>query len=135
LSAWHLTQAIARTASADALLDAIVDVLDRKGVVSTEPPPASQVVPPEFMCETVDRLVQMLGSRGYDESTGAPRILRDARVYRVFEGPTESLLEFLGARGLMDQRTGSFAFLSDDLGAPVVAQELARAMEEMLDAP
>jgi alkylation response protein AidB-like acyl-CoA dehydrogenase len=39
----------------------------------------------EFLWQAADRLVQILGSRGYDEANVAPQILRDARVFRIFD--------------------------------------------------
>jgi hypothetical protein len=127
----QLGEVAARTASAGALLSAVGDVLDRSGSVDIEPVAACKVATTEFMWQAADRLVQMLGSRGYDETNGAPQILRDARVYRIFEGPTESLLEFLGARAMMNRSTGVFTFLRDELRTPEIAAELDRAVTEI----
>ncbi|ARI66482.1 AMP-binding protein [Coxiella burnetii] len=51
---------------------------------------------PEFLGFGVDRLVQLLGGRGYIESNQVPQLFRDARLLRIFEGPTEMLLMYLG---------------------------------------
>ena len=40
----------------------------------------------------------MLGGRGYIENNIAPQLLRDARILRIFEGPTETLSMFFGSR-------------------------------------
>ncbi|MFM7370004.1 MAG: acyl-CoA dehydrogenase family protein, partial [Sphaerospermopsis kisseleviana] len=47
-----------------------------------------------------DNLVQLLGGRGYIESNIAPQIFRDARLFRIFEGPTETLQMHLGLLAL-----------------------------------
>ena len=66
----------------------------------------------------------MLGGRGYIESNGAPQILRDARVLRILEGPTETLYAHLGAS--MAQPAGAVhGFLAETLGRPALAAELA----------
>ncbi len=58
---------------------------------------ALKVTAPELLWEAADGLVQILGGRGYVEPNEAPQLLRDARVYRIFEGPTEALSMHLGA--------------------------------------
>jgi acyl carrier protein len=45
----------------------------------------------------IDDAMQMTGGRGYIETNILPRLMRDARVLRIFEGPTEALLHHLGA--------------------------------------
>ncbi len=59
---------------------------------------AVKVFAPEYCWQAVDQLMQMLGGRGYTENNIAPRLLRDTRLFRIFEGPTEALTAFLGAR-------------------------------------
>jgi acyl-CoA synthetase (AMP-forming)/AMP-acid ligase II/alkylation response protein AidB-like acyl-CoA dehydrogenase/acyl carrier protein len=77
----------------------------------------------ESLGSAADSLVQMLGGRGYIESNGAPQILRDARVLRVLEGPTETLYAHLGAS--MTQPEGAVhVFLAETLGRPALAREL-----------
>ena len=51
---------------------------------------------PEFLWDTADTLVQLLGGRGDEEPNEAARLLRDARVFRIFEGPTETVGVYLG---------------------------------------
>lgn len=50
----------------------------------------------EWLWTAVDRTMQMTGGRGYVESNPVARILRDARIFRIFEGPTETLQHFIG---------------------------------------
>ncbi|MBD2136214.1 acyl-CoA dehydrogenase family protein [Anabaena sp. FACHB-1237] len=78
---------------------------------------------PEFLWQAADQLVQLLGGRGYIESNIAPQILRDARLLRIFEGPTETLNMFLGSR-VMNNFAELDKFLCDGLESPETSQEL-----------
>lgn len=86
----------------------------------------------EHLWQTADALVQMLGGRGYLESNEAARILRDARVFRIFEGPTETLRMFIGASVMHDSRKLDH-FLRDVLGVPSVADRLQEAVAAVKD--
>lgn len=50
----------------------------------------------EWMSEIIDQTLQLLGGRGYMENNIIARYFRDARIFRIFEGPTETLLAHLG---------------------------------------
>ena len=78
---------------------------------------------PEFLWQAADQLVQLLGGRGYIESNIAPQILRDARLLRIFEGPTETLNMFLGSR-VMNNFTELEKFICDGLESPETSQKL-----------
>ncbi|MBE9144075.1 thioester reductase domain-containing protein [Planktothrix mougeotii LEGE 06226] len=52
-----------------------------------------------------------------------PQILRDARILRIFEGPTETLNSFLGSR-LVHQGEELARFLSEGLNAATISQRL-----------
>jgi 7-keto-8-aminopelargonate synthetase-like enzyme/alkylation response protein AidB-like acyl-CoA dehydrogenase/acyl carrier protein len=52
---------------------------------------------PELAWLVADRAMQMLGARGYVESSGIAQVLRDTRLFRIFEGPTETIEAFIGA--------------------------------------
>ena len=88
---------------------------------------ACKLIASEFLCETADRLVQVLGSRGYDEENLAPQLLRDARVTRIFEGTSEALFAFLGA-AVLAPTSELWSFLRADLDAARVADELAEGV-------
>jgi len=51
-----------------------------------------------------DRAIQLLGGSGYIEESGAPLLLRDARITRIFEGANDVLLTRLGSIELMHPR-------------------------------
>ena len=81
-----------RVAACEALLEAIAAALDAGREVDAELFAVAKVAGSEFAWDSTDRLMQGLGSRGYDEANGVPQILRDARVTRIFEGASEPLL-------------------------------------------
>ena len=90
-----LVNAIAATES---LVTLTATRLDVEQSVPEELYAACKIAAPEFYWQAADNLVQCLGGRGYIETNIAPQILRDARVLRIFEGPTESLAMYLGSR-------------------------------------
>jgi alkylation response protein AidB-like acyl-CoA dehydrogenase len=92
--------ATVRVAACEALLEAIAGALDAGREVDAELFAVAKVAGSEFCWDSTDRLVQGLGSRGYDEANGIPQILRDARVTRIFEGASEPLFAFVGAAAL-----------------------------------
>ena len=79
----------------------------------------------ELLWSAADGLMQMLGGRGYLENNLAPRLLRDARVLRILEGPSEALYAHLGAlvRTPGNPLVRSIAAL---FGAPSLAESLAQ---------
>jgi hypothetical protein len=56
-----------------------------------------KAVVPELLAVAADRTTQLLGGRGYIETSGLPQLVRDARLLRIFEGPTETLEMHLGS--------------------------------------
>jgi len=80
-----------------ALVGRLAATLDGGADVADEALAACKVLAPELYWQAVDALMQALGGRGYMEPSGVPQMLRDARVLRIFEGPTEALAAHLGA--------------------------------------
>ena len=72
--------------------------LDEGAVLPDEWYAALKIVAPESLGRGVDVCLQLLGGRGFIETNTLARYYRDARVLRIFEGPTETLAAFLGAR-------------------------------------
>jgi acyl-CoA synthetase (AMP-forming)/AMP-acid ligase II/alkylation response protein AidB-like acyl-CoA dehydrogenase/7-keto-8-aminopelargonate synthetase-like enzyme/acyl carrier protein len=85
---------------------------------------------PEFLWSGADRLVQILGGRGYTENNPASRLLRDARVLRIFEGPTETIRYHLGSIAL-HQTNEITSFLRNEFSAPSVSQAFADTSERI----
>jgi len=113
-------------------LEALVQVLgardDGQAALPQEACMACKCVASELLWEAADMLMQLLGGRGYLESNLAPLLMRDARVMRILEGPTEALYVHLGT-GALDG--GCLAFAADVLGA---AGPVAQARAALLAA-
>ena len=110
----------------EALVQAIGTQLDGGHAVAAEAYLACKTSSTELFGQAADTLVQMLGGRGYIETNAAPQILRDARVLRILEGPTETLYAHLGAT--LGQTGGAaLAFIRDALQAPALANGLDAA--------
>lgn len=75
-----------------------------------------KVLASEWSNRVVDQSLQFLGGRGYDEDMLVARIYRDARILRIFEGPTEALLSHLGRSFLSPATRDTVADLFADLG-------------------
>ncbi len=114
----------------EALVARVSEFLDDAHPVPEEVFVACKTSGAEFLWAAADTLVQLLGGRGYIETNIAPQILRDARLFRIFEGPTETLNMHLGSNvihrhGDLDQ------FLSKGLGAPAITERLRDAAEQI----
>jgi alkylation response protein AidB-like acyl-CoA dehydrogenase len=55
----------------------------------------AKVVCSEWANEIANEALQLLGGRGYEEDVLVGRMYRDARIMRIFEGPTETLMVHL----------------------------------------
>jgi acyl-CoA synthetase (AMP-forming)/AMP-acid ligase II/alkylation response protein AidB-like acyl-CoA dehydrogenase/acyl carrier protein len=109
--------------ASESLVHAIAAQLDAGAFVPPEAYLACKSATTELLGQATDDLVQMLGGRGYIESNIAPQLLRDARVLRIFEGPTETLYSHLGA-SLAQLDSAGAAFIGGALGHPELAGRL-----------
>jgi len=125
-----LGEITAGVAASEGLLEAVADRLDAGEGVPLELFAACKSSASELLWSAADRLVQLLGSRGYDEANPAAQLLRDARVTRIFEGATEPLRAFLGAEAL-SPTSGFASWLVDTLRAPELAAELEPALAKL----
>lgn len=114
----------------EALISRIAELLDAGIMVPVEPYVVCKVAGAESFFRAADRLIQMLGGRGYVEPNIAPQLLRDARVCRIFEGPTETLNMYLGSR-VVNQGNELHHFMSEVLGCSDIAQNLKVAVEQI----
>jgi acyl-CoA synthetase (AMP-forming)/AMP-acid ligase II/alkylation response protein AidB-like acyl-CoA dehydrogenase/acyl carrier protein len=120
----------------EALVQAIGTQIDGGHAVAAEAYLACKTSSTELFGQAADTLVQMLGGRGYIETNAAPQILRDARVLRILEGPTETLYAHLGAT-LAHAGGAAPAFIRDALQGPALAGALeatARSVKAGADA-
>jgi alkylation response protein AidB-like acyl-CoA dehydrogenase len=122
--------AAVRISACESLLAVIADAIDGGREVDAELFAVAKVAASEFCWDGAERLVQGLGSRGYDEANGVPQMLRDARVTRIFEGASEPLLAFVGAAAL-SPRSDLHRALSEELAAPEEADRLAEAVADL----
>lgn len=126
----YIGEITAQIALTEALLARVAARLDAGGGVSVDLFSVCKIVASEFACEAADRLIQVLGSRGYDEANGAAQLLRDARVTRIFEGTTEALIAYVGSQALVPS-SDIYEFLRTELGAAELAETLERSVREM----
>ncbi len=115
-----LTSAIDAT---DALVYTIARWLDEGLPVPPALFMAVKITAPELLGHAVDDLVQLLGGRGYIEPNLVPQLLRDARLIRIFEGPTETLTMALGTY-LTRDATGLLQFVASHLPRGDVATRM-----------
>lgn len=114
--------------STEALVHAIAGRIDAGVDVAIEAYLACKTSSTELFDQAADTLVQLMGGRGYIETNVAPQILRDARVLRILEGPTETLYSHLGAT----LGSGSaLAFIADVLYRPALAAQLEATVLEI----
>jgi len=94
----RLTSLLVETVALDQFVQSLAGCLDARIDVPAEIYAAIKALSAETAYRGVDGLVQMLGGRGYIETNLAPQMLRDVRLLRIFEGPTETMLMFVGSR-------------------------------------
>lgn len=128
VSLMRIGQHAAQARALECLLALIAARLDRGQSVPQELLVVAKVSGSEFLSETADSALQLLGGRGYLENNEVARIVRDARVGRIFEGPSETMWHFLGSRLLRDGAQ-LLDFIGCALAAPDVAAELRAVCE------
>lgn len=94
---------------------------------------AVKVLGGELGWQAVDDLIQVLGGRGYLEANLAPRMMRNFRVFRIFEGPTETLETQLGAEVVAGARACR-QLLEERFGRPDLADRLTEAADALVRA-
>lgn len=123
----NLAAAITAT---ETLVAMIAEFLDKNFSVPEEVFIACKIAGSEFLWKAADTLVQLLGGRGYLENNIAPQILRDARLFRIFEGPTETLNMYLGSN-IIHKPEKLIHFLTNTLKTPDVSSKLTDAVNEI----
>jgi acyl-CoA synthetase (AMP-forming)/AMP-acid ligase II/alkylation response protein AidB-like acyl-CoA dehydrogenase/acyl carrier protein len=126
ISRERLTNLTDRIAALDHLVFTFANWIDQGLDVPEEFYALAKIAGPESLAVAADHLLQMLGGRGYIETNIAPQLYRDARLLRIFEGPTETMLIFLGSRLASESRPLD-EFLRTRLGAPALATQLVQA--------
>jgi len=119
----NIVQLVSAVSVIDALVKQIARSLDAGETIPEEAFLACKVAASEYLWKTANALMQILGGRGYVDTNVAPQILRDARSFLLSEGPTETLLMYLGSR-VIHVGNELEQFISVGLGAPHVADQL-----------
>jgi len=120
----------ASAAALDTYLAVLAEAMDAEAPLPEDAFIVCKTAAPELLWEAVDGTMQLLGARGYMESNPIAQLFRDARLLRIFEGPTEPLLVHLGRRAMRDA-SAQRALIADRLGAPDIADQLARAANQV----
>jgi len=81
-----------------ALVDHCAVTLEKDGVLPSILSSSCKIVSGEWTWKSIDKCMQFCGGRGYIEDFGLAKLMRDIRIVRVFEGPTETLAYQLGAQ-------------------------------------
>jgi len=63
----------------------------------------SKIFASEAAWFVVDEAIQILGGMGYMRETGLEKVLRDVRIFRIFEGTNDILRNFIALTGWMRQ--------------------------------
>jgi amino acid adenylation domain-containing protein len=88
----------------------------------------SKILGSEFLGWVVDQALQLLGARGYEETCDISKIFRDARVFRIFEGPTEALNMYIGSR-ILTNNLSLERFISITMEQKQLYDDIKRATE------
>ncbi|WP_146214732.1 AMP-binding protein [Azospirillum thermophilum] len=119
----RISDLTAAAAAIEALVSTVADRLDRNLPIPPDLFCACKSAGPEYAWRAADHLMQQMAGRGYIETNIAPQIFRDARVLRIFEGPTEPMNMHIGSR-LIHTPEELRRFVADELGEPVLAAEI-----------
>lgn len=120
--------------------DALAQLVGEVGKDIQETPPDSlplfaavKILGGELGWKAIDDLIQVLGGRGYLESNIAPRMMRNFRVFRIFEGPTETLETQLGAEVVSGSKACR-TLLEERFGQPELADHLEESVSAIVAA-
>jgi alkylation response protein AidB-like acyl-CoA dehydrogenase/acyl carrier protein len=126
----RLSDMIVAVEAIDALVYKIGWMLDFQLTVPEHLYACCKILGTEYLWKCVDTTMQFMGGRGYIESNIVPQLFRDARLFRIFEGPTETLLAYVGTAMLSGQPDME-AFVSElsPAAAAALGSELASIKE------
>jgi alkylation response protein AidB-like acyl-CoA dehydrogenase len=94
----YMSECVARIDAVASLVAQCARKLDAGEALAPELSAITKMAATEFAGLVADTALQLLGGRGYEENNVVAQIVRDTRVTRIFEGPTETLASFVGAR-------------------------------------
>ena len=86
--------------AADAMLGILASLADRKDSDASLEAACCKVFASDMIWRAADELVQVAGGRGFVQPYPYERMLRDARINRIFEGTNEVLRLFIALNGV-----------------------------------
>ena len=95
-----LSHLAASTYAADAMLGILASLADRSETDFSLEAACAKVFASELIWEAADEMVQVAGGRGFVKPFPYERMLRDARINRIFEGANEVLRLFIALNGI-----------------------------------
>ncbi len=95
-----LAQIAADTYAADAMLGVLAALAARRDADWALEAACCKVFASELLWRAADEMVQVAGGRGYVKPYPYERMLRDARISRIFEGTNEILRLFVALNGI-----------------------------------
>jgi alkylation response protein AidB-like acyl-CoA dehydrogenase len=120
-----------RIQSLDALISLASRELDKSDSVIEEYSLLGKIFGAEWLGSTVDETMQLLGGRSYIESNDLARFFRDAKIFRIFEGPTETLVFYFGKKVLSTKAMVLNKILGEDLKQTESLKDIANVMAEI----
>jgi alkylation response protein AidB-like acyl-CoA dehydrogenase len=115
----------------ETFLSSVTAKYDKKEHIPEELLMTAKIIGPEYLWDTVDETMQILGGRGYVETNAIPQIMRDARLLRIFEGPTETMVFYLGL--LLSQKNSQF--INTQLDYADLGQIVKKAQQIIIKRP
>lgn len=125
----RLSRMVASIDCLRALVQRMGEALDSGVHLPEEAYLIAKIAGPELLWQGLDATMQALGARGYLEPSGLPQLFRDARLLRIFEGPTEALQVALGSSALKSPQT-MHGLLESTLGGNEAADELLEQLND-----
>ncbi|WP_052692079.1 AMP-binding protein [Teredinibacter purpureus] len=131
----RLTDMHAGSFAAQCMINGMAEILDldagrNPDIIPMEVYASVKSFGSEYCVKAVDQLIQLLGGRGYTDNNIAPRLLRDTRIFRIFEGPTEVLNGFLGA-SFTHKSTALKRFITENLQLSNIYSEMTEHANQL----
>jgi acyl-CoA dehydrogenase family protein 9 len=95
-----LSHLAASTYAADSMLGVLASLADNSEADFSLEAACAKVFASELIWEAADEMVQVAGGRGFVKPYPYERLLRDARINRIFEGANEVLRLFIALNGI-----------------------------------
>ncbi|RUR07050.1 amino acid adenylation domain-containing protein [Legionella sp. km772] len=126
-----LSEVTAVIEALDSYVYRIAELYDEKfSAVPEETLVVAKILGSELLGWVADQAVQLLGARGYEANCDVSKIFRDARVFRIFEGPTEALNMYLGSR-LLEDNPSLEQFICQTLKQPQFFKDMKQVVSQI----